>query len=160
MSRNGVLLATVCAINDQCALRSGLYLGQKLARLQGVDLAKALEHVEALLECIDKNPGVVLEATKTPHTPHVFLHSKEFAPLPAEMVYPSDAIIRDGYVIHYTEDQVRQKLRDATASENPQPSHDDDGESLEYVFNFLKSHRRLLKLAIESDLTVVYGELA
>ncbi len=154
-----MLLTTVCAINEQFAPGSDFYLGRKLARLQGVDLARALAHIEALLACIETNPAVVLEATKTPYTPHVFLHSKEFAPLPAEMVYPGDAVIRDGYVFEYTEDEVRQMLRAATASENPQPGNDDDGESLEYVFNFLKSHQCLLKRAIEADLTVICGEL-
>ena len=160
MSRNGVLLATVNAINQQCAPGSDIYLNRQLARLQNTELTRALEQVEALIDCIDKNPGVVLEATKVPHTPHVFIHSKEFKPLPAEIVYPSDAIIQDGYVIQYTKDQVRAMLGNATASDDPRPSNDDDGESLEYVFNFLKSHHRLLGLAVSLGLVVVYGELS
>ena len=160
MSRNGVLLATVNAINMQCAPGRDIYLNQQFSRLQDADLAKAHEQVEALIDCIDKNPGAVLEATKLPYTPHFFIHSKEFKPLRAEMVYPSDAIIQDGYVIQYTEDQVRQMLGDATASEDPRPSNDDDGESLEYVFNFLKSHHRLLGLAVKSNLVILCGELS
>ncbi len=75
MSRNGVLLATVNAVNMQCAPGRDIYLNQQFARLQDADLAKAHEQIGALIDCIDKNPGEVLEATKLPYTPH-FLKSK------------------------------------------------------------------------------------
>ena len=89
----------------------------------------------------------------------MFLLSKEFKPQPAEIVYPSDAIIKGGYVLQYTEDEVRRLLNGAVASDDPRPHHDDDGETLEYVFNFLQSHLQLLRLAIDSRLVIVYGEM-
>ncbi|WP_156648687.1 hypothetical protein [Massilia sp. Leaf139] len=42
---------------------------------------------------------------------------------------------------------------------NPMPEHDHDGESLEYVFHFLKSHAVMLQSAVERELGVAYAEM-
>ncbi|MFN7966199.1 MAG: hypothetical protein U0V87_10985 [Acidobacteriota bacterium] len=158
-SRNGTLLATLQAICTQWQRGDGLYLHRNFARLERNDIDAALAEVKALLDSIDNNPSIVVEATKVSYTPTITLHSAGFQPLQAEMVYPSDAVIKDGYVYLHTEDQVRKLLGEAVASQNPCPVGDDDGESLEYVFGFLKSHLRLLQMAAEEKLVVVYGEL-
>jgi hypothetical protein len=85
--------------------------------------------------------------------------ASQIEPLPAEMVYPGDAIIKDGWVYNHTEEQVLRLLDQSCASQTPCPDGDDDGESLAFVFNFLKSHLALLHLAAGSGRFVVYGEM-
>ena len=158
-SRNGVLLATLKAISEQWPSLSDIYLLRHFALLDQSELEIVLKKLESLIASIGMQPERVVEATKQPYTPQVFLLSKEYKPQPAEIVYPSDANIKSGYVLQYTEEEVRRLLNGAVASDDPRPSHDDDGETLEYVFNFLQSHLQLLRIAIDSRLVVVYGEM-
>lgn len=119
---------------------------------------QAAFQIEALLGEMAGNPALVVEATKEPYQPTLTIHAEGFEPLPAEMVYPSDSIIKDGWVYNYSEEQVQRLLEQSCASQTPCPQDDDDGESLAFVFNFLKSHLALLRFAAESGRFVVYGE--
>lgn len=159
LSRNGTLLHTLKAIAEQWSPGSELYLLRDFARLDVNDIHAGVHAIDSLIDSIDRHPELVLEATKAPYTPTITLLSKEFEPQPAVMVYPSGSVVKDGYVHAYTEAQVRELMSAATASEDPCPPYDDDGESLEYVFCFLKSHLRLLHLASATQRVVVYGEL-
>lgn len=158
MSRNGALPAIVTSIYEQISPGGHTYLVEPFAKLEGSELVNTALHVESFIDCVDKNPAVVLEATKIPYRPQLIIQSKEFEPVSMRVAYPKDAVIRDGYVYLYTEDQVHRLLHNATASEDPCPKYD-DGESLEYVFNFLKSHHHLLKLAVCSNFVVIHGEI-
>ncbi len=114
--------------------------------------------LEALINEIESNPALVVEATKDPYQPTLTLHAEGFEPLPAQLVYPSDAIIKDGWVYNHTEEQVQRLLSQSCASQTPCPDDDDDGESLSFVFNFLRSHLSLLRFAAQAGKVVVYGE--
>ena len=157
-SRGGVLLDTVKCINDQYFETSSLYLLQDFIKLKGRAIVGALLYLEKLIDNIEKNPRKVLEATKTPYTPYLTIHTEGFEPLSAQMVYPSDIVVENGYAYHYTTDEVQRLIRSATASESPCPETDDDGESLEYVFNFFKSQHHLLGVALKLDYVVVHAE--
>lgn len=157
-SRNGCLLWRLGCICQQASNGNNLYLLEDACLLQHEAIAHSVSQIEALINEIELNPGLVVEATKDPHQPTITLHTEGFEPLPAQLVYPSDAIIKDGWVYEYTEEQVLRFLDQSCASQTPCPDNDDDGESLIYVFNFLKSHLSLLRLAAQSGKVVVYGE--
>lgn len=158
-SRGGVLLATLRNICTYSAVGADLYLLREPSVLSGAEIDSAAESIAALLSIMQNDPGVVLEGTKCRYEPTTELYCDGFEPLPVEIVYPSTATIKDGYVYLYTQEEVRSLLIRASSSEAPRPVTDDDGESLEYVFGLLKSHFSLLRFAAESGLAVVYGEL-
>jgi hypothetical protein len=157
-SRNGCLISRLGGICAQASHGRNLYLLENAILIQHQAITQSAAQIEALIDEIALNPALVVEATKEPYQPNITLHTKGFEPLPAQLVYPGDAIIRDGWVYNYTKEQVRRFLEQSCASPTPCPEDDDDGESLLYVFNFLKSHLSLLRLAAQSGKVVVYGE--
>lgn len=157
-SRNGCLLSQLDCICKQASNGKNLYLLEDACLIQHDAIKRSAFQIEALIDEIVLNPVLVVESTKEPYQPSITLHAKGFEPLPAQLVYPSDAIIKDGWVYNYTEEQVRRFLDQSCASQTPCPEGDDDGESLLYVFNFLKSHLSLLRFAAQSGEVVVYGE--
>ncbi len=157
-SRNGCLISRLGGICAHASNGRDLYLLEAVCLIHHEAIRQSAAQIEALIDEIALNPALVVEATKEPYQPNITLHTKGFEPLPAQLVYPSDAIIKDGWVYNYTEEQVRCFLEQSCASQTPCPEDDDDGESLSYVFNFLKSHLSLLRLAAQSGKVVVYGE--
>ncbi|WP_028946470.1 hypothetical protein [Synechocystis sp. PCC 6714] len=157
-SRNGCLLWRLGCICEQASNGKNLYLLEDICLLQHEAMNHSATQLEALINEIKLNPALVVEATKDPYQPTITLCTEGFGPLPAQLVYPSDVIIKDGWVYNYTEQQVRHILDQSCASQTPCPEGDDDGESLSYVFNFLKSHLSLLHVALHSGKIVVYGE--
>ncbi len=157
-SRNGCLLARLNCICKQASNGKNLYLLEDACLLQQNAIKHSASQIESIIKEIELNPALVVEATKEPYQPNITLHAKGFEPLPAQLVYPSDAIIKDGWVYNYTEEQVQRFLDQSCASQTPCPDGDDDGESLSYVFNFLKSHLSLLHIAAQPGKVVVYGE--
>jgi hypothetical protein len=158
-SRNGCLLGQLGRICEQATNGENLYLLTEACLLKHEAIERAAKQLEALLNEIEVNPALVVEATKDPHQPSTTLLAEGFEPLPAQYVYPSDAIIKDGWVYYHSEEQVRHLLEQAGASKTPCPDGDDDGESLAYVFSFLKSHLSLLRFAAQSGQAVAYGEM-
>ncbi len=157
-SRNGCLLWRLDNICKQAAHGKNLYLLENIRLLSHESIAHCALQIEALLQEIASNPGLVVEATKEPYQPNMTLLVEGFQPQPAELIYPRDAVIKDGWVYNHTEEEVRRLLELSCASQTPCPETDDDGESLLYVFNFLRSHLSLLRIAAQSGLIVVYGE--
>ena len=158
-SRNGCVLWRLGRICEQARHGKNLYLLEDACLLQHAAVQQAALQIEALIDEMAGNPALVVEATKDPYQPTLTIHAEGFEPLPAEMVYPSDAIIKDGWVYNHTEEHVKRLLDQSRASQTPCPDGDDDGESLAFVFNFLKSHLALLRFAAESGRCVVYGEM-
>ena len=158
-SRNGRLLQRLEAICGCARVVSNLYLLEDQSLLQGATLLRQHGCVRTLLAEIERNPKLVLEATKEWHSPFGTLHAEGFQPLPYELVYPRDAEIRGDWVYFHTEDEVRSLLASAMCGADPKPPTDDDGESLEYVFGVLKSHESLLRVAAERGLAVAYAEM-
>lgn len=157
-SRNGCVLWRLGRICEQARHGKNLYLLENACLLQHAAVQQAAFQIEALLGEMAGNPALVVQATKEPYQPTLTIHAEGFEPLLAEMVYPSDSIIKDGWVYNYSEEQVQRLLEQSCASQTPCPQDDDDGESLAFVFNFLKSHLALLRFAAESGRFVVYGE--
>lgn len=158
-SRNGVLLHTLRRIQDCTPALDSLYLLQEQAVLAGAELAQQRSRIEALLDAISKNPRLVIEATREAYTPTTTVQCEGFEPLACEVVYSPDCRIEDGWVYYYSEEQVRAMLAAAICGPDPKPATDDEGESLEYLFGFLKSHAALLRTAAEAGLCVVYAEM-
>ena len=158
-SRNGCVLWRLGRICEQARQGKNLYLLENACLLQHAAVQQAALQIEALIDELAGNPALVVEATKDLHQPTLTIHAEGFEPLPAEMVYPGDAIIKDGWVYNHTEEQVLHLLDQSCASQTPCPDGDDDGESLAFVFNFLKSHLAVLRHAAESGRFVVYGEM-
>lgn len=157
-SRNGCLLWRLDCICKQASNGKNLYLLEDACLLQHEAIEHSASQIEALINEVELNPDLVVEATKDLYQPTITLHTEGFEPLAAQLVYASDAIIKDGWVYNYTAEQVRRFLVQSSASQTPCPEDDDDGESLLYVFNFLKSHLSLLRFAAQSGQVVVYGE--
>lgn len=157
-SRNGCLLWRLGCLCKQASNGKNLYLLEDACLIQHEAMKHSTLQIEALINEVELNPALVVEATKEPYQPTMTLHAEGCEPLPAQLVYPADAIIKDGWVYNYTEEQVRRFLDQSCGSQTPCPEGDDDGESLLYVFNFLKSHLSLLRLAAQSRKVVVYGE--
>ena len=158
-SRNGCVvwqLDSICKLSHQ---GKNLYLLKEACLLRVEEVKHAALQIEALLQEIQLNPTLVVEATKEVHQPNLTLLAQGFEPLPAQLVYPDDAIIKDGWVYNHTEEHVLHLLEESCASQTPCPERDDDGESLAYVFNFLRSHLALLHIAAEAGKVVVYGEM-
>ena len=158
-SRSGALLEVLRNIWRAARRSDALYLLAEEAVLNGADVQRAISQIEALLAEIEASPRIVLEATKDAYSPATMVRAEGFEPLHAQLVYPDSATVEDGWVYFYTEAQVREKLSTALISDNPCPAHDDDGQSLEYVFGFLKSHLALLRHANQNDHSLVYAEL-
>lgn len=159
-SRNGALvhnLKTICADDPRWV---GLYLLDDEAVLAGETLRSQHDLLCRLIEAIDAAPGFVVEATSEPHRVHGELHTPGFEPLPFEWVYPPDAVIRDGRVYFHTEASVRALLAAAPCGVDPCPPGDDDGESLQFVFGLLKSHRALLRRALDEGAAVAFAEMS
>ena len=157
-SRNGRLLWRLDRICQVASNGKNLYLFEDACLLRHEAMKHAATQLEALITEIELNPALVVEAMKYPHEPATTVQMEGFEPLPVQLVYPSDAIIKDGWVYSYTEEQARRYLDQSCASNSPCPDGDDDGESLPYVFNFLKSHLALLRFAAQSGMVVVYGD--
>jgi hypothetical protein len=158
-SRNGALLQTLRQLLAHAPDDIELYLLADQAVVAGAALAQQRERVEALLTELARNPGLVIAATRQPHAPGGTLHAEGFEPLAYETVYGPECRIEDGWVYFYTEDQIRALLAAAICGPDPKPADDDEGESLQYVFGFLKSHAALLRTAAEAGLCVVYAEM-
>ena len=157
-SRNGCLTSQLGSICAHSANGDGLYLLKDASLLGRGAVLDALSQIDRLMNEITLKPALVVEATKEAHTPDVTLRAAGFEPRPAQRVYPRDAIISDGWVYNYTAGQVSLLLDQSCASQTPCPEDDPDGESLLYVFNFLRSHLSLLRTAAQSGRAVVYGE--
>lgn len=158
-SRNGSLLATLKSIWTHSRCRRDVYLFNASAVLAGPEINDAGDSIQEVLSRIEEDPEIVVEGTKAPHRATTDIQAQGFRPLRAEIVYPTSATIKDGWVYYYTRDDVHSRLATAMSSSDPRPRHDDDGESLEYVFGFLKSHLSLLRFAAASQLAFVYAEL-
>jgi hypothetical protein len=158
-SRNGVLLARLAQIINLCKPESDCYLLKDFAKLEGEQLEWANQEITQLLTLIQQAPERVSEATKSPYTPFLALKTEGFEPLAAELVYPADALIEDGFFYEYPPEKVKQALEKTQAASNPDLPHDPDGESLEYVFSFLKSHLWLLQSLDSAKQALFYGEL-
>ncbi len=157
-SRNGCVLWMLGRICEQALNGKNLYLLEDPCLLQHQAIKQSTAQLETLIQEIALNPALVVEALKEAYQPAITLHTEGFEPLAAQLVYLSDAIIKDGWVYTYTEQQVQQLLDQSCASQTPCPESDDDGESLLYVFNFLKSHLSLLQFATQAGKVVVYRE--
>ena len=158
-SRNGCLRSGLSAICELASQGRNLYLLEDACLLRQNVIPHSAAQIDALIHEIELNPALVVEATKSPYQPTLMLHAEGFEPLLAQILYSSDTVIKGDWVYNHTEEQVRCLLVQSSASQTPCPESDDDGESLLYVFNFLKSHRSLLGLAAQSGEVVVYGEL-
>lgn len=159
-SRNGALprnLQQVCSASTRW---QQLYLLREQSLLAGEALREQHALLGELLAEIKRSPSFVVEAMKERHEPTGELHMEGFQPLPFEMVYPADAAVKDGWIYQYTEAQVLAMLDSAPCGPQPCPDRDDDGESLEFVFGVLKSHRALLGLAIERNAAVAFAEMS
>lgn len=159
-SRNGALpgnLRQVCAASTRW---QRLYLLGEESLLAGEELRQQHELLGQLLEEIERSPSFVVEAMKERYAPTGELNMEGFQPLPFERAYPADAVVVDGWIYSYTEAQVLAMLASAPCGPQPCPDGDDDGESLEFVFAVLKSHRALLGLAIEREAAVAFAEMS
>ncbi len=97
---------------------------------------------------------------KEPFEPSGVLLSEGFHPVPFERVYPTNAVVKHGWIYAYNEAQILALLASAPCRPQPCPDGDDDGESLEFVFALLKSHRALLALAMERDAAIAFAEMS
>ena len=158
-SRNGRLLHVLQAICGCARIESDLYLLKDQALLQSDALRRQHSILTALLAEIELNPWLVLDATKERYEPTGTLHAEGFQPLPYQLVYSSNAVVQGDWVYFHTEEEVRSLLTSARCGVDPVPPGDDDGESLEYVFGFLKSHEFLLRAAMEHGSAVAYAEM-
>lgn len=127
--------------------------------LTGDELRRQHAALVSLLALLDREPRIVRLATRVRHAPTGTLQSAGFQPLAFEMVYPPTAVIEDGWVYFHGEDEIRALIASAHAGPDPRPANDDEGESLEYVFGFLKSHVALLQAAMELGRGVAYAEM-
>jgi len=157
-SRNGVLLWTLRKILAGSELARGLYLLEDQAVLTGDELRRQHALIAALQEEILRDPQCVLEATKVRHEPQEVPYA-DGEPLPYELAYPSNCVVEDGWVYYYTKDDVRSLAASAPCGSDPKPPYDFEGESLEYLFGFLKSHASLLESAIGRGAAVAYAEM-
>lgn len=158
-SRRGGLLYMIGNMLDCSSLGRDSYLLEDQAVLLGEALGRQHALLSSLLAAIDRDPQIVLEATKSPYRPTGTLEIAGFEPRPYTMVYPPDGTIENGWVYHHTQEEVRSLAANARGSPEPKPEHDEDGTSLEYAFAFLKSHAALLQSAINRSLGVVYAEM-
>ena len=158
-SRQGVLLGSLKKVTEFAALSCDLYLLKDQAVLLGAEIEQQHTCINDLLAQIDRDPQLVLEATKEPCAPQGTIHLNGFEPLPYQLVYSPGCTIKDGWVYFYSEERVRSLLVSAPCGSDPTPAGDDEGETLEYVFGFLKSHASLLQTASESQLAVAYAEM-
>lgn len=158
-SRNGVLLQTLRELLAAASQQDELFLLADQAVLRGAAITQQCACIERLLAALEKGPGIALRATRQPQASSTTVHAEGFEPLACEIVYGPDCRIEDGWVYFHSEDQVRALLAAAVCSSDPKPAHDDEGESLEYAFGFLKSHAALLRTAATHGLCVVYAEM-
>ncbi len=158
-SRNGVMLGLLSRIYDIYQPQRKPYLLQDFVQLERQEIQRSYQEITQLLARIAQQPSLVSEATKTPYTPYVTLQTEGFEPVAAEWVYPSQAVIQDGFFYEYPPEQVSKTLLKAQASSSPDLAHDPDGESLEYLFCFLKSHLWLLQQIDPNRQALFYGEL-
>ena len=158
-SRNGVLLGTLKKISAHAHTGSDLYLLREQAIVSGVEIERQHACIGALLAEIERDPELVLEATKETYEPHGTIDAVGFQPLPYELIYPPNCTVKDNWVYFYTEERVRALLASALTAPDPKPAGDDEGESLAYVFGFLKSHAWLLRAALASGHAVIYAEM-
>ena len=115
-SRNGCLLSQLDCICKQASNGKNLYLFEDACLIQYDAIKHSAFQIETLIDEIMLNPALVVEATKDSYQPNITLHAKSFEPLLAQLLYPSDAIIKDGWVYNYTEEQVRRFLDQSCAS--------------------------------------------
>lgn len=158
-SRNGVMLGLLSQIYDIYQPQRKPYLLQDFVKLEGQEIQRSCQDITQLLARIEQEPSLVSEATKTPYTPYITLQTEGFEPVAAEWVYPSQAVIQDGFFYEYPPAQVSKALFKAQVSSYPDLAHDPDGESLEYLFCFLKSHLWLLQQIDPKQQVLFYGEL-
>lgn len=158
-SRRGSLLYMIGNMLDCSSLGRDSYLLDDQAVLTGDALQRQHALLSSLLGVIDRDPQIVVEATKSPYRPTGTLEVAGFEPQPYVMVYSPDTTVKDGWVYHHTQEEVRALAASTRGSPEPKPEHDEDGTSLEYAFAFLKSHMALLQSAMDRNLGVVYAEM-
>ena len=158
-SLRGVIFSTLREICMRSPIGTDLYLLKQSAVLEGDDIRRAAESIRVLLAAIEKNPDIVLEATKIRHETTTEISAAGLDRFGAQVVYSGSASARDGWTYIYDRDEVRAFLQSALSSSDPCPGYDDEGEGLEYVFGVLKSHRSLLHFAAESGFAFAFAEL-
>lgn len=146
-------------ILDRSSIGRNLYLLQDEAVLTGTELERQADRIKTLLAEIDHDPQLVLDATRKRHEPSGIVSTNGFDALPFETIYPASAVIEDGWVYFHSKEQVRALIASAPSTSDPKPEFDDDGESLEYLFGFLKSHASLLRTASALGLAIAYAEM-
>lgn len=158
-SRRGAVFSTLQNIFEHSSIGTDFYILKDSAILEGEEICRAADSIQALITAIEHDPNIVLEATKTPHHTTTEIYLDGFEPLSARIVYPEGATIKDGWVYLGDRSEVLAYLRSAESSSDPCPSYDDEGEGLEYAFGVLKSHLSLLRFATESGFAFVFAEL-
>src|SRR5579872_6885217 len=66
-SRRGAIFATLQKICACSSIGADLYILEDSAILQGHEICRAADSIQALLAAIEQHPELVLEATKSPH---------------------------------------------------------------------------------------------
>ncbi|MFZ6757937.1 hypothetical protein ACO0K9_12070 [Undibacterium sp. Ji50W] len=158
-SRRGAVFDLLKDICDHSPVGSDLYIVNEPAVLEGDDISRAADSIQALINAIEHDPGFVVEATKQAYRPTMQVQLDGFEPLELQVVHTGNPTIKDGWVYSYEKSEVLAYLQSAQSSEDPCPPYDDDGEGLEYAFGILKSHLALLRHAAESGFMFVFAEL-
>lgn len=157
LSRRGVLIWELARICEMSTAGQRLYLLQESCLVEGLELMRCIEQLQAFIDEITCNPMLVLEATKEKYQRTTTIHTQGFMPLEAQVVYGNNAKEKDGFVYVYTEEEVTNLMRESFASKAPCRS--DDGDELSDVFNFLKAHLALLKSARQEGRVIAYAEM-
>ena len=159
-SRNGALPANLQRLCAGSSRWREIYLLADEALLAADELRRQHELLGQLLAEIETSPNFVVEAMKERYQPFGELHLEGFQPQPFEMVYPDDAVVKDGWIYFHDEAQVLALLAAATVASQPVAERDDEGESLGFVFAVLKSHHALLGQALARDVAVAFAEMS
>lgn len=157
LSRRGVLIWELARMCEMSTAGQRLYLLQEACLVEGLELMRCIEQLQAFIDEITCNPMLVLEATKENYQRTTTIHTQGFTPLEAQVVYGNNVKEKDGFVYVYTEEEVTNLMRESFASKDPCRSA--DGDELSDVFNFLKSHLALLKSARQEGRVIAYAEM-
>jgi hypothetical protein len=164
MSRSDALhclLRTIAAAMDVDA--RSMYLLKDWCLIQPAEVQSAATQLEEFIDRIQNSPAYVLEATKARFKPETELFmvsdGARHSIGSAKVIYPENALIRNGWYYCYTEPDVDSALARSPSSCNRLPENDPDGEGIEYAFSFVKSHIALLNTARERMDGVLYAQL-
>ena len=127
-SRRGVIHSLIRAVCQHRAGSKQIYLSEAYRLLEGELIRDALRELEAFMSEVSENPRVVAQA-----------------------------IEGAGLAQLCTEEDVLRSLQNASASLDPKPSWDDEGESLDYAFGLVKSHIQLLQRALRESEVFIYA---